>query len=44
MPAELRTEMERKLSENPLRDEAFFQTGFDEFSHKTCGPREQIDR
>ncbi|KAJ5826561.1 hypothetical protein N7447_003324 [Penicillium robsamsonii] len=44
MPTELRTEMERKLRENPMRDEAFFQTSFDEFSRKVYGPREQIDR
>ncbi|KAJ5382191.1 hypothetical protein N7517_000102 [Penicillium concentricum] len=44
MPGELRAEMERKLIENPMRDEAFFQMSFDEFSRKTYGPRKQIDR
>ncbi|KAJ5200124.1 hypothetical protein N7491_009076 [Penicillium cf. griseofulvum] len=44
MPAELRTEMERKLRENPRIDEAFFQKSFDEFSRKTYGPRDPIDR
>ncbi|KAJ5493613.1 hypothetical protein N7463_009700 [Penicillium fimorum] len=44
MPTDLRAEMELKLRENPMRDEAFFQTSFDEFSRKVYGPREQIDR
>jgi hypothetical protein len=44
MPAELRSEMELKLREDPRRDEAFFQASFDEFSRRTYGPRNQISR